>query len=38
VTQLSVGGDLPTPLKQSTILVVDDDADMIAAQLVPMPT
>jgi hypothetical protein len=36
VTQLAVGGDSPMPLKQ--MLVVDDDADMIAAQLDPMPT
>jgi CheY-like chemotaxis protein len=28
VTQLAVGGDSPRPLNQSTILVVDDDADM----------
>ena len=26
--QLAVGGKSPTPLNQSTILVVDDDADM----------
>jgi CheY-like chemotaxis protein len=28
VSQLAVGGDSPRPLNQSTILVVDDDADM----------
>ena len=28
MTQLAVGGVLPTPLNQNTILVVDDDADM----------
>ena len=28
MTQLAVGGDSPTLLNQSTILVIDDDADM----------